>query len=191
MHYGQLVAAKLKLGIGGKTEAEFICQDIEPLPVEDHNMVVDRGFGKQAKRGSYAMDHIVSEDGRRGNDDLTAWLQGLHDLAQQLLLVEYVLDQSQHEDRVETRSKIEGVYVQIPDMELGVREFLGQALDENLVPLDSNVTSDLRREAGLGQGRTAAKVEDISLYERLYLVQAYIANMFRKQWHDRFTLGPL
>ena len=66
------------------------------------------------------MDHIVSEYGRRRDDDSAAGLQRLDDLAQQLLLIEDVLDQGQHEDGVELGPKIEGVLVEVPGIELYV-----------------------------------------------------------------------
>ena len=106
-------------------------------------MVVNRALGKQTQRGSDAMNDIISEDRRRGNDNSSARLQTYRHFAKKVLLVENVLNQRQHDNAIEPWPKSKGISIQISDMKLGIWKPLPQALNVSIVAFDPHVVRDL------------------------------------------------
>lgn len=83
------------------------------MVVVNHNMIINSGLGEEPYISPKSVHDVVAKWGRRRHHDDSVRVEGLDDLRHDVLLVEQVLDQSNHEDAIKFLIKVQPVAIKI------------------------------------------------------------------------------
>jgi hypothetical protein len=162
-HDGELVAAELESLVAFDLKSEFPGENRKAPAIKNGHVVLGGLSAEQAEPRAEAVDDVVAEGRRGGDDEPAAGFDGLGDFLHEMLLVVNVLDDGEGEDNVEPPStEFQGslVEVALDEILIGVQD--AQGLDVTFRVLRTGVGCDLIPVALEDVGGPAAEVEDLA-----------------------------
>ncbi len=146
----------------GKAQSDFVGENLKPLAIEDHDMVVNRYLAEKADHGPQPVNGIVPEWRRRSQNHMPTGPQRPRKALAEVLQIENMLNHGAHYNRVKGGIVAERFVVHIDYLELALRMGAAGLLNVAFGQVDADITIDAIRRMTAQLAVLAADIQDIS-----------------------------